>query len=80
MFRRTLLVCLAIIQLSAGFYLPGLAPVTYCDNENDVKCQVILNFLIKCHSNGSLLYIGYPCFIPVSSLTLLYVCMCVVPS
>ena len=35
-----LLLCLAFVNLSSSFYLPGLAPVTYCDSDKDDKCQV----------------------------------------
>jgi hypothetical protein len=39
--RVTVLVLfLTLNSLSLAFYLPGLAPVTYCDNEKDDKCQV----------------------------------------
>jgi hypothetical protein len=42
MFLPKLILCLVIFGSVSSFYLPGLAPVTYCDNEKDDKCQVTI--------------------------------------
>ena len=43
------LCCLILVQATSGFYLPGLAPVSYCKpDESDGKCKV--GILLKRYS------------------------------
>ena len=36
--------CASWLLVCEGFYLPGLAPVTYCEKEEIGKCVVRLDF------------------------------------
>jgi len=47
MSRWTLFFLLCILSLSTGFYLPGLAPVTYCQNAEEGKCRSEINLLVN---------------------------------
>lgn len=42
-----LCVILCILSLASGFYLPGLAPVTYCQNAEEGKCRTEINLLVN---------------------------------
>jgi len=51
--KGTLLLLFAVvIGPSVCFYLPGLAPVTYCDSEKEVNCQV--SFLVMIVENHTI--------------------------
>ena len=43
----TFFLLLCHLSLSMSFYLPGLAPVTYCQNAEEGKCRTDINLLVN---------------------------------
>lgn len=40
------IICASWLLICEAFYLPGLAPVTYCENDEPGKCVVSLVFVL----------------------------------
>ena len=57
---RALLALILALHLSQGFYLPGLAPVTYCDTDKDEKCTSEIRLYVnRLNSESSVLPFEY---------------------
>ena len=57
---RALLALFLAFNLSQGFYLPGLAPVTYCDTDKDEKCTSEIRLYVnRLNSESSVLPFEY---------------------